>query len=80
MGTAFVNKARKEGKIAFRSASSHSPIDCCIIDRKAKTIWFCQCKAKIMSLRAQESLYKPFSWLDGTWKVRFKIITKSDEN
>ena len=30
-----VNRAREKGHIAFRSAGSHSPIDVCIIDKKA---------------------------------------------
>lgn len=41
-----VNKARKEGKIAFRSAGSHSPIDVCIIDLKGHQIEFIQSKPK----------------------------------
>ena len=32
----FVNDARASGKIAFRSAGSHSPIDVCIIDAYEK--------------------------------------------
>lgn len=41
-----VNKARAEGKISFRSAGSHSPIDCCIIDLKYRRIEFIQVKNK----------------------------------
>jgi len=39
-----VNESREEGKIAFRSAGSHSPIDVVIIDTKNMKIWLYQCK------------------------------------
>ena len=41
-----VNKARKEGKVAFRSAGSHSKVDVCLWDPKFHYIQLVQCKTK----------------------------------
>ena len=41
-----VNEARKKGLIAFRSAGSHSPIDCVVIDISTRKIQLIQVKNK----------------------------------
>lgn len=77
-----VNKARKEGEIAFRSAGSHSPIDVTIINPELKRIMFIQRKAvkepiykKNGELRSKYKEYeKYFNLLKGEFKVEFKII------
>ena len=51
---ALVNKAKAEGKIAFRSAGSHSPIDVVVIDTKKKVIQFHQCKKGKSNLTKKE--------------------------
>lgn len=75
-----VNKARKEGKIAFRSAGSHSPIDIVIVDYSSKHIILAQCKHS-MKLRGAippelkeklENEWKPN--IDGTYSVEFKAL------
>lgn len=50
----FVNQAKEDGKLAFRSAGSHSPIDVCIIDRDHATINFIQCKINLDTMSEKE--------------------------
>lgn len=74
-----VKKARKEGKIAARSAGSHSPIDVFIIDYKARRIELLQCKHS-SKLRGgiepwlKKKLKKEFEFLNGTYEVRFDAV------
>ena len=68
-----VNEARAEGKIAFRSAGSHSPIDLAIIDTKNKQIQFIQCKTgKAPTTKAE----KQFKDLDDEYLVKFEVKKK----
>ena len=49
-----VNEAKAQGKIAFRSAGSHSQIDVCIIDTNKKEIEFIQAKTGKAKLTKKE--------------------------
>ena len=66
-----VNLARKDSKIAFRSAGSHSPIDVTIIDINSKEIEFIQAKVNpgIMSKKDKEI----FENQSGNYQVKFKL-------
>ena len=68
-----VNNAREKGKIAFRSAGSHSPIDVCIIDKESKRIQFIQAKATKAS---QKALEKEFNSYSDEWLVIFEVWEK----
>lgn len=74
-----VNKAKNSGKIAFRSAGSHSPIDVCIIDLKAHRIEFFQCKPSSISANEILKLENELSGLGGTFYVSFKVLTDTSE-
>ena len=69
-----VNKARKAGKIAWRSAGSHSPIDVCIIDREAKTVRFIQCKPKNFSKNKKEGLLEKYKFLNDEYLCSFQVL------
>lgn len=74
---AFVNEAREQGKIAFRSAGSHSPIDVCIIDPINKKIEFIQCKPGNFSERDKEKIFEKcpnLKFIDGLFEVSFGIM------
>ena len=79
----FVNFARSKGMIAYRSAGSHTPIDCTIIDTKNKKIYFLQAKAKNLSQNARNRLktqnYSQFQSLNDEFMSEFHIITNLDE-
>lgn len=75
-----VKKAREQGKIAFRSAGSHSPIDLIIVDYSSKHIVLAQCKHS-KALRGAippelkeklEKDWKPI--IEGTYSVEFKAL------
>ena len=68
-----VNAARAAGKISFRSAGSHSPIDVCIIDMDNKMITFSQCKAKKIGETEKNRILKEFSKLKGYYGVSFTL-------
>jgi len=67
-----VNEARAKGYIAFRSAGSHSPVDCVIIDTKSREIRFIQAK-KGKSKMTKEEKEKFLNYSDEYW-VKFKCI------
>lgn len=74
-----VRKARSEGKIAFRSAGSHSPIDLAIIDHQSKEIKLVQCKHSIklkggIEPNLKKKLEDEWSFLDGIYSVRFEAL------
>ena len=71
-----VNKARKEGLIAFRSAASKSPIDVCIIDLSNRKVQFIQAKTGILSNKAKERVLNRFQLLNGHFVVDFRLIHK----
>lgn len=68
-----VNQARSEGKIAFRSAGSHSPIDVCVIDTQKRIIKLIQSKAYKLSDNAISKLYESNRGLNGDYKVIFEV-------
>jgi len=69
------NQLKDEGFIiAQRSAGSHSPVDVFAIHKKKKKIVFVQAKPKSMSLKAKERLAKELDWLNGNFRVEFKVI------
>ena len=70
-----VNKARSNGKLAFRSAGSHSPVDVVIISSKERTIELIQAKAgKSLSISARKRLESSLSYLNGTYEVKFIVV------
>ena len=70
---AIVNQARAEGKIAFRSAGSHSPVDVVIIDYFSKTIKLIQCKPDNFSHKKVIALETRYASIDGIYKVIFEV-------
>lgn len=69
-----MNQARSEGKIAFRSAGSHSPIDVCVIDIRGLKVEFIQCKPDTMSESKKASLEKEMEALNNNFKCSFKVV------
>lgn len=75
-----VNDEREKGKIAYRSAGSHSKIDVTIIDIEKKEIKLLQCKKykkKISGKERQEIL--DLKKYDGDYKVIFRLREKDGE-
>jgi len=68
-----VNNARAEGKLSFRSAGSHSPIDVVIIDKKEKIIEFIQCKPDNMSNNAKLRLITEHKELNNIFNCSFTV-------
>lgn len=69
-----VNRAREQGKLAFRSAGSHSPIDVVIIDYRAKKIEFIQCKPDTMSENEKKRLEMALNALNNEFLASFKVL------
>jgi Holliday junction resolvase len=75
-----VNLGRSKGMVAFRSSGSHSPIDCCLIDRRNKKIYLIQGKAsKKVSKNEKQRLLSAYSWLHDEFQVKFYIVSKPKE-
>jgi len=72
-----VNKARKEGKISFRSAGSHSIIDVVIIDIKKKIIELIQVKNKKLYGKEKKKL-EYLEDLSDEYLVKFKVWSKNE--
>lgn len=70
---AIVNKARGEGKLSFRSAGSHSPIDVIIVDKLCKVIKLIQSKPNSMSNNAKKKLLDSLSYLNGVYRVEVSV-------
>jgi Holliday junction resolvase len=68
-----VREAKKEGKIALRSAGSKSPIDVVIIDRKNKLIQLLQVKTGTMSESALLKLSLEFNDLNSPFEVQYAV-------
>lgn len=68
-----MNTAKKEGKIAFRSAGSHSIIDVVIIDIEEMKIHLIQCKPKSMSINKRNDIINENIKLNGLFKVDFNV-------
>lgn len=69
-----VNEARAKGLIAFRSAGSHSPIDCTIIDFNSGTIRFIQCKPDSMSQNKKNIILREMERLNNKFDVSFEVL------
>lgn len=69
-----VNEARAKGKIAFRSAGSHSKVDVCIIDIYHKTIEFIQCKPDDMSANKKQQLLNELHELNDVFECSFNVL------
>ena len=69
------NQLKEDGFIiSQRSAGSHSPIDVFAIHKKKKKIVFVQAKPKSMSDKNKKKLADELDWLNGNFKVEFKVI------
>ncbi len=75
---AILNRARKEGCIALRSAGSHSLIDVVIINPKIKRILLIQSKLGKTSNHALGSLLDDGRRLNGTYEIEFKVIQRGE--
>lgn len=69
-----MHEAKGGGKIVFRSAGSHSPIDVVVINRDERTIRFIQSKAESMSENKREALRQEFNFLNGAFICKFEVI------
>lgn len=74
-----VKEAREQGKLAFRSAGSHSPIDVCIVDVETGVIQLIQAKTYDTTLsdgseNAEERRFKE-EWVpyNGHYYVSFEF-------
>ena len=70
----FVNEAKQDGLIAFRSAGSHSEIDVCIINIKERVIRFIQCKPDNFPMSQKLKLEEELSGINGGFFVRFEVL------
>ena len=68
-----VNKARKRGLIAFRSAGSRSPIDCVIINTKLGMVRFIQCKSDSFPESKKLKLEEQYKDLNDYFKCIFQV-------
>jgi Holliday junction resolvase len=69
----FVRKAKDEGKIALRSAASHSPIDVVIIDPIERKITFMQCKPDGAPQSSKDRIMMDNLNLNGAFQVEFVV-------
>lgn len=67
-----VREAREQGKLAFRSAGSHSPIDLAIIDPRTRQITFIQAKKGKSKMSIAEK--QDFTNNTGQYFVQFKVV------
>ena len=69
-------EGRLQTKIAIRSAGSHSPIDCILIDINSnpKTIELIQCKPESLSENKRKKLEDMYAGLNDTFQVTFKVV------
>jgi len=68
-----VNKFRKEGCIALRSAGSHSPIDVVVVDFENRIIKLIQAKMGYLSKNMKEKILKEGDVLNGEYRVFFEL-------
>lgn len=69
-----VNLARSKNMIALRSAGSHSPVDCVIIDQKRKIMYIIQAKAKKDAQQALKRKLEPFFNLTDEYLCKFMLV------
>lgn len=70
----YVNYAKQNGLIAFRSAGSHSCIDVVVIDKDLKTIRLIQCKPDDMNSHQKQKLRDDNVLLNGVFKCSFSVV------
>lgn len=68
-----VREERESGRIAFRSAGSHSPVDVVSIDTQLMCIKLIQCKPDSMSKKQKEKLEESNYELNGLFDVYFRV-------
>ena len=68
-----VHEERDQGRIAFRSAGSHSPIDVVSIDILRKTIWLIQSKPDTYSKGQTDKLKEQNKDLNNMFVVVFDV-------
>lgn len=70
-----INRMKSEGyDIVFRSAGSHSTVDCIGIRLKDKHIKLIQCKPRSMSDNAKARISQQFTALNDEFIVEFVVI------
>lgn len=69
-----LKQERDAGKIALRSAGSHSPIDIVSVDAKERVIRLIQCKAGEFSELERQKLLDEYSQLNGSFFVKFEVL------
>lgn len=69
-----MDKLRKDFDIVARTAGSHSKVDIFLINKKKKEIIFIQSKPESMSDNKKKELEKELKWLNGKFKVSFKVV------
>ena len=68
-----IHDERACGRIAFRSAGSHSPIDVVSIDVNSREIRFIQSKAGAFSNKARQRLLDENNLLNGSFFCKFEV-------
>lgn len=70
-----LNQLREDGfDIVFRSAGSHSKVDCVGINMMERKIRFIQCKPKSMSDQAKKKLEEELFWLNDKFDCSFEVM------
>lgn len=69
-----VNSEKAKGRLAFRSAGSHSPVDVVSIDVKKKIIKLIQSKPESMNEHQRQKLRDENKGLNGIFLVHFSVI------
>ncbi len=70
---AIVNHHRAAGRLAFRSAGSHSQIDVVAIDTVNHLIYLIQCKPPSMNATAKSKLLQSLQYLDGIYIMKVSV-------
>lgn len=68
------SQERKLGRLAFRSAGSHSPVDVVSVNKKDKVIRFIQCKPDDFSKKAELKLLEKHREINGVYYVQFEVL------
>lgn len=68
-----VKKFRDNGCLAFRSAGSHSPIDCFILDTQKHEIKLIQSKIGYLSPKQRGEIMTKCLQYEGDYKVVFEL-------
>jgi len=69
-----VNDEKSKGRISFRSAGSHSPIDIVSIDPEGKKIKFIQSKPDNWTEKQINCLIEKNKFFNGTYEVIFSVV------